>query len=532
MKRSNVAEPERAVSRRATQLAAELQASLTTHQRLAVLRKMQQFLVAADSCTLSSANSDSGVVYRCLASARVDEILVLQLNHVVLQKDAHPMEVQELCSMLLLILRHCPDDHAWCPRSTSVMVDALKMGVVGPVLAILHLVSTRPLMALEMVKSRQLMLNLIETLDVPAKEEEHLLDGLGCLKNLTCYAEGHRCQLLSPNWIKGGLCNLALTVRSDKARERVSAVFRNLSISPDCQKLITGDPCVLSAVVHLSRYSDNAPLLRNLLNTLITISIEHDACVLLLFHEDGILLNRLNEWLHNDDTSVRKRASRILRHMANELSAPLLVDDAELMESLSCRALQDSNQGVRVEAMEAFARCASLVKSGQPHYMAVLDALLRLTKSPHASSETLARALREQAKHAGNRVPIAMCLELVEAVAGIASARDSSLRAKEDICVALLDLSHESTNLERLSNPHVLDALVQNVKAIGSEQYEVIQQVSIDTLVRLASCATNRTKMVNHHCLLQCLVQYAAHTSDLESKRQVKMVIMSLVGEL
>jgi hypothetical protein len=327
------------------------------------------------------------------------------------------------------------------------------------------------------------------------------------------------------------LTRIPFSDANDKAQERLSAVFRNIAISPDTRILLAQQPDVLSALARLTSY-DNRHTLRNTLNTLVSLAMDGDSCLLLVFHGDGILIEAMKRLVtHDGDEVIRKRAARALRLMARDTSAPLLVHDTRLMETLSNRALHDTSNDVRIEAAEAFARCAGLIKAPMAQHEAILDALTHLANSPSVLPEVMARALKDQASHPENRVPMAQRNKLLEALARIATSAEAPRTAKEDVCLALLDLCSEEENQTTLATPPMFNALVQN--AVGRrEDHRSLRESSIQTLLNLALIPSNRNKMANHASLLQALLQFAAATADSNLKKKVKAVILQLAAEL
>lgn len=509
-----------------SELLRQLQSALSAPQRLPVLREMQHLFLHSHG--LESIR-DTGTT----------NVLLLQLNQVL----QHPRPVSipvvhELCRTLLAFIRLYPGDTSMpilgsvidegTERTIHLLSSVVKLGVVDEVLPILHIISTHPTGARYMVLSKDLMEVLTDSLANGALSEANLHEGLGCLKNITCFADNHCYQMLQQSHTRGNLCALTRIIQSDKSLERLSAIFRNLSVSPKCRPVMTREPDFLCALFSFSNYHSNKPVLRNLLNTLVSLVMDRSACVILLFYEDGKALRLAKTWLHNEDVMIRKRSIRLLRMFADETSAILLLKDTDMIVALSNCAMQDESQAVRIEATEAFARCAGLVESRQPHYHVVLSALLSLTKCPNVPVEVVARALRQQTSQLDNRASIGNCTELIDTISNIASAHASSARTREDLCIALLDLTYEKENMERLASPNVLQALIDNATIVRSPQ----QKAAIQALIRLAGCSSNRMKMVNHHCLLHSLIQLATKATDSGLKSQIKMVILSLVGEL
>jgi hypothetical protein len=249
---------------------------------------------------------------------------------------------------------------------------------------------------------------------------------------------------------------------------------------------------------------------------------------------DGVFLNVLGRLLEDSDAVVRRRSARTFRLLTNQISAPLLLNRQDIMNTLSIRAIQDENQAVRNEAADAFSKCAGLAKAGEPHHNTILQALVKLSQSPGVSTDTLGKVFREQASHPDNRVAMGGNYDLVQVVARIANSVDASLHAREDACCALRDISKEGSNRKLLGgDDSVLSALVTNAQVSNFESSRR-RKYAVEALVHLSDDPTNRFSMVKHDKLVKALIQYAS-MADAESndlKEQVKQTILMLVQAL
>lgn len=317
---------------------------------------------------------------------------------------------------------------------------------------------------------------------------------------------------------------------NEKIRERLSSIFQNLSLSSDCRRLLLQSKDFLNGAIELSS-STSPRVVRNLLNLFLSLAMERDSVLTLIFHGDGLLLNILKRWItESGDNTIRKRALRTLRLLATEASAPLLVHRSDLMLQLSQIALNDQDHAVRHEAVEAFARCAGLAKAKQPNYDCVVEALVQLAKAP-ISADTLACVLKEQAMHEENRYAMAHRDDVLRLLTNIATSRLCSRGAREDCLSALLWLSGDDRNLDALLSEHVLHILVE--KACSQEPADnFVQDKSMVILTRLAAHSSNRPKMLSHENLLQALILFAATSMESQTKDDVKKAILLLVQEL
>lgn len=562
--------------READDLIADIHSALTTKQRLSVLKRLQRTL---QQDTEKEARDDTGdLIIRALLQAGIVSALSLQLHHLLHRHGSTATEVESICHCLDLLFRRYPRPGTLQQTIEKQGVGFLELlsGAVSmamqnerattllpvstpcathSVLSIFHVISACPAGAKLLLQSRSVGHTVVDALTDEETSDDAVLEALGMLKNLTYFDEDQHSHLLQAAGLLPSLTSLpSRPCLSMKSRQRLSAILRNFTVSAECRSLLVRKPAAVGMLVQLmmskpvstgeSERSDYRKLRHNLLNALIGLSMDNESSLLLIFYGDGILLKLLKRYLKDStDEVVRKRAARILRLLAHERSAPLLVHDADLMHVLSEAALYDPTVSVRQEASEAFTRCAALVQAEhQPHFQSVLDALTLLTKRQDCrrslSNAVLAQALKEQSSYPCNRKLMAERSVLVESVAQIALSQDSPT-AVNDACCTLKHLSTEEANSERLAKiPAVLDALVANVSSYSTAEanettFPSEKENSVQTLVHLASATANRKIMVQHTCLLQSMIHVARSApSDNETKAGIKKAILLLASEL
>lgn len=266
-----------------------------------------------------------------------------------------------------------------------------------------------------------------------------------------------------------------------------------------------------------------------MLTTLDCLTMESDYCVGMVMHGDGALLNVLRRLIGEEsDDVVRRRAARALRLLACDKVIPLLINDSYLMDTLYACALHGSTPEVRIEAAKAFTSCAALIRAPMPQHDAILKSLTSLATGQTVAPEIVAKALKEQAVHPLNRVPMAGHRGLLEALAVFATREDVSTTTREYVTGALYDLSCEEMNRETMATPAILKALVENAMDRNHDT-RTIRDQALNSLLNLSSMKSNQKRMANHEGLLKVLVQYAATAPGEESKQAVKKVIMALV---
>mmetsp|Transcript_25658 Transcript_25658/g.56265 ORF Transcript_25658/g.56265 Transcript_25658/m.56265 type:complete len:643 (+) Transcript_25658:163-2091(+) len=405
-----------------------------------------------------------------------------------------------------------------------------------------------------------------------------IMECLGLLKNLTYFGEDYRHQIVDQTNLLATLTGLT-DVPNDSTRERLSAVFRNLALSTDARSRLTQQANVLTAIVRMANFSlidsnkmhgntnnnaENASCkkntLRNLLSTVANLAIDANTNHLMVFHGDGILIEQLKQFLiQGEDFVLRKRASRAIQLLARDpSSAPVMVlQNNELLDILSDRALNDGNGSVRMEAAEAFAKCADLIRAPMAQHNYIMDALTHMlmtsttkTSKTRENLDIVGRALKEQASHQINRRAMIQRRNLLTSLANVILSEDTTFGAKESVCATLASLSEEEANQEIMSIPIVLNALVQilvdqpkilgtnntvanaraNVDTIVSTR---IRESSVRTILNLAKTSSNRQNMANQIALIQSLLRFAAATTTSDDlKKQVKAVILQLAAAL
>jgi hypothetical protein len=392
-------------------------------------------------------------------------------------------------------------------------------------------------------------------------DDNILLEVLGCFKNLTYYQEEYRLHLIrsSTGFAKRlGSLFISKTDMSMKSRQRLSAVIRNLSISVECRAILVSYPTIIDTLIQLLNCEQPQTTIdgdddtfnvmkRNVVNTLVSLSMDHDSALILIFYGDGILLQILQRHLMSStDVFLRKKSACILRLLAHEMSAPLLVHDADLMHSLSDAALRDDSSDVRKEAAEAFARCAAFVQivEQQPHYYdSVLDALTvlvtRRSRLKLVAIDSLARAIRDQSSYASNQRTMADRNVLLEAISEIARSREyETSTASRDATCALMNLTRNDDNLEKMaSNPLVLDALLSIASSYRMGPDTNVDDGKTYALIALINLTRNsycRTIIIHHGCLLQTMIQEIKYvpTEQCGLKEQLKQATVLLVNEL
>lgn len=577
----------------------EIHSALTTNQRLQVLTRLRKTLQQNESLEpnlsfASLVNTNDYVNRDCFDSTAANLIdkgiinaLSLKFHRLLRTHGSTLAELELICQCFALLFAHLRRNYdalhqLICDQRTRFVVlltEAVSMAsqkrqerprvntasfpcVQHSVLTIFNIISASAAGTTLLLKCRVVAETIVTILCDTETTDDMVVKALGILKNMTYYEEDCRASMIKLSGFLSGLT--ALPNRSHalslKSRQRLSAVIRNLAISVECRSLLVAHPMAVGALIRLMTWEptcknamvcvDICNLRRNLLDTLISLSMDHNSALLLIFHGDGVLLSILKRYLkENTDTVLRKKSASTLRLLANEVSAPLLIHDAELMHTLSDAALRDESLDVRKEALEAFTRCAALVQvEHQPHYQAVLDALTALAQQRHrpksVSVDLLARALKEQSFRVCNRKPMAEQRVLLETVAQIAMSRDvSSTTAAQDACRALMHLSTEEANLKRLADtPMVLDALLATVSTYSvnsiisnrTDAFPVEKEDAVKTLVNLIALPTNRTLMVKHGCLLQTLIQVTGVIPKTRPnvKEEVKVAILLLAKAL
>jgi hypothetical protein len=393
---------------------------------------------------------------------------------------------------------------------------------------------------------------IVDSLKDETLTETTVGDLLGILKNLTYFEEDHRGRLLQTGDLLLALttlpCRRSFTIKN---RQRLSSILRNFLVSIECREIFIREPSAIAMMIQLMSWDPPSQLNNtektdwqkqryNLMDVLISLSMDRDTALALIFHGDGIILTKLKRFLkETNDNVMRKKAAQSIRLLAHGISAPILTKDAELMYLLTDAALHDTCLQVRRESTDAFTRCASLVQANNsPQYEAVLDALTQLTRQKEhrsiVSINMLAQAFKQQSTYECNRGPMVQRIELLRMIAKLALSTESPV-ASADACCTILNLAREESNRETLANePILLDTLVANlfddcapVSAASTRKATVAE-----TLILLVINPVNRSVMARHRCLLQSMISAARSIESAEMKNQLKDAIIMLAKEL
>jgi hypothetical protein len=560
------------------EIISELQSSLTTRKRLSVLKRLRQCLSNTD-CTIGDHNEN---IFRNVSPAKsfsaeaiklgIVNILRFQLHHLLYRHGSTLTEVQLTCQGLLHLLRGCQRRDIWqeaVMKQGSGLLDLLIDSVYFEkkkkpssnawgdsvhvtVLSVLYMVSSFAAGSSMLLGTRSVGQLVVDSLNDETLTQATVADLLGILKNWTYFEEDHRGRLLQTGDLL--LAMTALPCRrsfSVKNRQRLSSILRNFMVSIECREIFIREPSAIAMMIQLMTWDPSSPLNStektdwqkqryNLLDVLISLSMDRDTALALIFHDDGIILTKLKRFLKESaDDLVRKKAAQSIRLLAHGMSAPILTKDAELMYLLTDAALHDRCLQVRRESTDAFTRCAALVQANKsPHYQAVLDALTQLTRQlehqSNVSINMLAQAFKQQSTYECNRAPMVERIELLRMIAKLALSTESPV-ASEDACSAILNLAMEESKRENLANePKLLDALVANLfdNCVSVSANSTRKKNVVRTLILLATDPANRSKMARHSCLIQSMISAARSIRSVEMKDELKNAIIMLTNEL
>jgi hypothetical protein len=574
-------------------LIADIHSVLTTKQRFAVLNRLYKALkqpCSSGRIYVSQDQSSRSADAASLIKAGIINALALQLHHLIHTHGSTIAEVELICHCFALLLasqrsrsRHDHLERLFLEQGAE-FVDLLTASasmaarkrqhkasksniqpIQQSVVQIFYMISSYGSGAVLLLRCQSAVESIIGCIASQQTPNDAITEALGIWKNLTYFEEDCRKFLMMKSGFLDTLTALPGKSISLKARQRLSGILRNLVISVECRSILAGHASVYGAIAQLmtwepleslssAQLKEYSNMRRNLLNVLISLSMDHNSALLLIFHGDGLFLSILKRYLIDQtDSTVRKRSACLLRLLANKTSAPLLIHDADLMHVLSDSALRDDSVEVRREASEAFARCAALVQADrQPHYHAILEALTELVRQPHRpksiSLDVIARALKEQSLHMGNRRPMAERGILLTTLSQIALSRDPTLvTAVHDACCALEQLSKEPLNLWRLAKqPCILDALLANAISLPgttrshgesedrpcASTFEL--NCAVRTLMNLTVTSVNRKIMTKHTCLLQTMILAlrSVPREQTSLKGKVRETVMVLAKEL
>lgn len=503
-----------------------LQKALTSKQRILAVHQIRGVID-------SSSSNNSSQVIRWLVDEGIFRVVHLQLRFVLQRHGSVKQEVQVLASLLVSLLRGCEPS----AFQTEILGDQGENEIVNIVdtvsrlyawklyaemAAILQLVSSNVDGTKAILRCRSAVYRMVDVLKNSSTEVGILVETLAVFKNISLHADEDRGLLLEIPDLVFSLTSL------DQGQDKLSAIWRNLSMSIGIRHRLCHDAHILNSLLSFAE-SKSSYVVRNLLNTIISISMESDSCLLLVCHGDGLFVKEMQRLIGHSDPVVRKRAARVFKlWSSNDISGPVLIHYPHLMDLLSSRTMNDPDSHVRQEAGDAFCRCSQLIQSPMPQHKAVLDSLLRIARNSSFPVDVMARALRAQASHKENRIPMAERAMFISLLAYVATTHISTT-AKEDACCALADLALEPQNLDRLSIPPVLDAIVSNTLS----GFGACRDFAVVCFVRLALFKdSNRIRFSTRADLLQSLLLYAATSAQMETKAQVKKVILLLISEI
>eukprot|EP00934_Nitzschia_sp_Nitz4_P001532 Nitzschia sp. Nitz4//scaffold195_size40117//14151//16704//NITZ4_007575-RA/size40117-processed-gene-0.45-mRNA-1//-1//CDS//3329540362//1532//frame0 len=506
------------------EIVSAIQETVTTTQRLDVLRRLFNWLGYHASTRIY--RCDPGLV-QLLVRSGVIQALQAQLMLVMHRHGATKEEVAYLCMALDLFYRvsseTCDEKslQETNPDFFVVLPRALQRGAVLPVLSIWHSCSSSAFGTSLLLRDKHLLQQVTSAFPSQNYDEQALNELLGLLKNITYFDEACRRRVME----QPGLVEFLTSTTGGglKIDERLSAVFRNLALSCHTRPMLAQRSDILNALIRMTNI-DSKSTRRNVLNTFVSLAMDADACLLIVFHGDGMLVDFLKRYaVFEEDDVVRKRAIRTLRLFARDTLVQLMAQDRELMNILSHRALYDDNHEVRAEAAEAFARYAGLMKAAMPQHEAILEALSQLVSSPNVEPMVMAKALKEQSSYPENRAAIARKEKLLKALARIGAAPDSSKVTRETVCGTFLDLSLEQCNLGILATSPTLKSLVHNAGDRTEGHYQ-LREIAVRTLLHLAMVPQNRHRMAREFNLMQALLQFTSVTYSDSLKKEVKLV--------
>jgi len=481
----------------------------------------------------------------CLVEGGIVHVLTLQLGLVLNGRGSSSTttfsneDIERVCIALDVFYRFSPETtsetalHTRGKETFRLLSDAFRCGVVLPVVSVWHSCSSRQFGAW-LLSTESFILESITNgfRKGHFQGEGCLLEVLGLIKNISFYGEGEiRQRILHESGLLSSLMSLPEMPLPEKGEEHLSAILRNLALSTTTRVALAQRGEVLTCLVRLANDA-SIHTLRNLVNTLVSMTMEEDSCLLIIFHGEGVILELLKRFLFCEmDETVRKRAARILRLMARESCVPLLDRNSKLLHCLSDRALNDPSIEVRSEATEAFGKYAGLTVAAMDQHEAVLGALAHLANSPYIHADVLARAVKEQSSHLENRIPLSRCGKVLDALATIVLSPDISEVVKENVCNAFLNLSRDENTREAIASQSTLNALVHCAETVDTRQ-STMREIAVQTLTNLANHPANGKCMAKKSRLIQSLLQFAATTNNDAMKKEVKLVLLKLAAEL
>jgi len=512
--------------------------SLSRRGRQETLTRLQHALFGDDTIKVDT----SAVAIMCVEEGAL-AALVLLLTTVLRDSEDCIEEIVKCIFLMDTILRYIPPQHQ--PKPTVSICDAAlsfistdhfdvkKRKLHLPIASLLHTVSGSLEGTVEVTKSRPSLIQSVKLLGSISTTEDVLRETLGMFKNLTFYAETERTFFFHLPGFIDNMYFVATRSFDEKILELISAIIRNLSVCAECRRFVVKSTPMLAALTRLSGLQ-NSTVLKNALNTFISLSLDGSACSDILRHHDCELLEILKKVLRAGGDVFRKRATRIVRQLTQHSSVRLVIKDTEFLLQLSKVALSDSNGEIQVEAAQAFAKCVASLVANDDYFTVVMDEFIKLTKQNRIPHESLATTLKEQCLKEDSRPRIVQQKELIESLVELCSSYSFSPSAKDDACHCFYLLAEDSAlHASLFKCQSIVDGLIKCSDA--SEQQFVSterQRHAMLALVRLARNKANRRRMSHHDKLFQVFIQFASVTTDVDAKSEVKQAIIWLIGDM
>lgn len=393
--------------------------------------------------------------------------------------------------------------------------------------------------------------SVIADVDVPTAVS---LECLSAIKNLTYYEEDSRLILLAQPGFYTGVASLS--VRSHiptKALQRISSILKNLTIDADCRSELTRQPTIASVLVRLALTTqrnrqddifqdDLERLKRNVLDVLVALLMDNDFGLVLILHGDGVLLDILRRFLNSQAESIRKRAATAIRLVTQDVAIPIVVQNNDLMFTLTEVAFKDTSEFVRRDAAEAFRKCIaqSDKKTRTDHHDAIVEALCCLadnittpfTQPLGPGVEILCEAMKLQSntEHVGKLLAGKPRLLQILSEALI----HQPLRpASSDAAEALLNLSQDKDLVGVFLQRDIglVDALIHRISDFSS--CEKGKRQALQTIINCSMPIETRKLYAHYPMLVQTLIQATRSMGpDVKLRSSLKSAIAVLVSEL
>lgn len=570
------------------QIVESVQSATTTKQRLMALRSLETALnrpefgfisnhVSFEAATPSRTKEIKAAV---LLRAGILNSIAFQL-HVLIHRHGSALEETRLiCRCLALLCELCNSvERELVPAFEKLGVPFLRLlteifayakqqeatshthQMIGPeislsLLKVLNGLSACPSGALFLQKCANLVQCLVSVISNVAVHTNVALESLSALKNLTYYEEDSRLPLLAQHGFYTGIANLS--VRSHvptKILQRISSILKNLTVDAECRSQLTRQPTVASALVRLALTTqrnrhdeifrdDLERLKRNVLDVLVALLMDDDFGLVLILHGDGVLLDILRRFLDSSDESIRKRASTAIRLVTRDVAIPIIVQNLELMQTLTEASLTDTCEFVRRDTAEVFRKCIAQSDDNRQtdYHDAILDVLCCLansipipltgTQDVGPSLEILCEALKHQSKNTHVRKLLLNRTRLLQ-ILSETMVYQPSRSASSDAAEALLHMSEDKELVEMFLRHDIglVGALIYRLS-----DFSICQQGKNQVLKTLINCSMpieTRKLYARYPMLVQTLILATRSVSERSKLRSsLKSAIAVLVSEL